>query len=132
MTTELTMLTYSVGLLFVLIIIQATAGIRAQGLKPLANSRDNLPPPGVFQARAKRCVDNHREGLTLFAPLILVAALAQVSNHATVLGAQLFFIGRVAHAGIYLAGLPMIRPLAWAVSIVGTVMVFAALMGWAG
>ena len=132
MTTELTMLTYSVGLLFVLIIIQATAGIRAQGLKPLANSRDNLPPPGIFQARAKRCVDNHREGLTLFAPLILIAALAHVSNHATVLGAQLFFFGRVAHAGIYLAGLPMIRPLAWAVGIVGTVMVFAALMGWAG
>jgi uncharacterized MAPEG superfamily protein len=132
MTIELTMLAYSVGLLFALIIIQAVAGIKAQGLMPLANSRDDLPPPGVFQARAKRCVDNHREGLTLFAPLILIAALAQVSNPATVLGAQLFFFGRVAHAGIYLAGLPMVRPLAWAVGIAGTVMVFSALMGWAG
>ena len=131
MTTELTMLAYSVGLLFLLVVIQAGAGIRAQGLMPLANSRDNLPPPGVLQARAKRCVDNHREGLTLFAPLILIAGLAHISNHATILGAQLYFFGRVAHAGIYLAGLPLIRPLAWAVGIFGTILVFAALMGWA-
>lgn len=85
MTTELTMLTYSIGLLIVIIAIQAGAGIKAQGLLPLANSRDNLPPPGVFQARAKRCVDNHREGLTVFAPLVLIAALSHISNQATVL-----------------------------------------------
>lgn len=131
MSTELTMLAYSVALLFVLVVIQAIAGVRAQGLTPLANSRDNLPPQGVFQARAKRCVDNHREGLTIFAPLILIAAVSHVSNHATVLGSQLFFFSRVAHAGIYLAGLPMIRPLAWGVGITGTIMVFCALMGWA-
>ena len=131
MSIELSMLAYAVGLLFILIVIQAVAGIRAQGLTALANSRDNLPAPGVFQARAKRVVDNHREGLILFAPLVLIAALSHISNPATVLGAQLFFFARVAHAGLYLAGVPMIRPLAWAVGIAGTIMVFSALMGWA-
>ena len=131
MSIELTMLAYSVGLLFVLIIIQAGAGVRAQGALPLANVRDELPPPSVFQLRAKRCVDNHREGLTLFAPLVLIAAVAHISNNTTILGAQLFFIARVAHAGIYLTGLPVIRPIAWAVGIAGTIMVFAAVMGWA-
>ena len=131
MSIELSMLAYAVGLLFILVVIQAVAGIRAQGLTALANSRDNLPAPGVFQARAKRVVDNHREGLILFAPLVLIAALSHISNPATVLGAQLFFFARVAHAGLYLAGVPMIRPLAWAVGIAGTVMVFSALMGWA-
>ena len=131
MSIELSMLAYAVGLLFILIVIQAVAGIRAQGLTALANSRDNLPAPGVFQARAKRVVDNHREGLILFAPLVLIAALSHISNHATVLGAQLFLFARVAHAGLYLAGVPMIRPLAWAVGIAGTIMVFSALMGWA-
>ena len=130
MSIELSMLAYAVGLLFILIVIQAVAGIRAQGLTALANSRDNLPAPGVFQARAKRVVDNHREGLILFAPLVLIAALSHISNPATVLGAQLFFFARVAHAGLYLAGVPMIRPLAWAVGIAGTIMVFSALMGW--
>jgi len=131
MSVELTMLAYSVGLLFILILIQAIAGIRKQGLMPLANARDDLPPKGVFQARAGRVVDNHREGLTLFAPLILIAAIAGVSTPLTVMGAQLFFAARVAHAVLYLFGIPLIRPLAWAAGITGTIMVFAAVMGWA-
>lgn len=131
MTVELTMLAYSVGLLFILILVQATAGIRKQGLMPLANARDDLPPKGVFQARAGRVVDNHREGLTLFAPLVLIAAIAGISTPLTVMGAQLFFASRVVHAVLYLFGVPLVRPLAWAVGIAGTVMVFAAVVGWA-
>jgi uncharacterized MAPEG superfamily protein len=130
MTTELTLLAYSVALFFVLILVQVVVGVRAQGAMPLADSRDNLPPPTVLQARVGRCVENHREGLTLFAPLILIAALSHISNEATVLGSQLFFFSRVAHAAIYLTGLPKIRPLVWAVGITGTIMVFAALVGW--
>ena len=131
MSVELTMLTYSVGLLFVLVFVQALAGIRAQGAVPLANSRDGLPPPSGFHARMKRVVDNHREGLTMFAPLVLAAAVAGVSSGTTVLGAQLFFYSRVAHAVLYIFGVQMVRPLAWAVGLAGTVMVFAALVGLA-
>ncbi len=129
MSVELTMLVYSTALLLLLVLVQATVGVLAQGLMPMAGPRDDLPEPKPFQARTKRVVDNHREGLTMFAPLVLVAALVHVSNHWTALGAQLFFYSRVAHAGIYLAGLPMIRPLAWAVGLVGTLMVLAALLG---
>ena len=131
MSVELTMLAYSAALLLVLVLIQAGAGIRAVGAVPLANSRDGLPPAQGFHARTLRCVDNHREGLTIFAPLVLVAALAHVSNGTTVLGAQLFFYSRAVHAVLYLTGVPMIRPLAWAVGLVGTIMVLAALLGWA-
>jgi uncharacterized MAPEG superfamily protein len=127
MPLELLMLALSVALLFVLIIIQAAAGTRAQGITVMAGHRDDMVPPSAWQARTKRCVDNHREGLMLFAPLILIAAHLQISNELTVWGAQLFFYSRVAHAVIYLAGWPMVRPLAWAVGIVGTIMVFAAL-----
>lgn len=130
MSIELTMLAYSVALFFGLILVQVVVGVRAQGAMPLAGSRDNLPPPSRLQARVGRCVENHREGLTMFAPLVLIAALSHVSNPTTVLGAQLFFVSRVLHAGIYLAGLPKIRPLAWAVGITGTIMIFASLMGW--
>ena len=131
MTIELTMLVYSVALLFVLILIQAAAGVLAQGLPEMAGSRDGLPDPKPFQSRTKRLVDNHREGLTLFAPLVIAAALTHVSTPATVLGAQLFFYARVVHALLYVTGVPWVRPLAWAVGIVGTVMIFAALVGWA-
>lgn len=131
MGVELTMLAYAAALLFVLVFIQVLVGVRSQGLIPLANSRDELPPPSVFQARVKRVVDNHREGLTIMAPLILIAAITQSTNATTALGAQLFFYSRVVHAGLYLVGAPLIRPLVWSVGVVGTVMVFAALMGWA-
>ncbi len=129
MTVELTMLLYSAALLLVLILIQASAGVLAQGLGPMAGARDNLPAPKPFQARTKRVVDNHREGLLIFAPLVLVAALAHVSNAWTVLGAQLFFYSRVVHAGLYLTGVPWVRPLAWAIGIAGCVMIFLALIG---
>jgi uncharacterized MAPEG superfamily protein len=129
MTTELSMLVFATALLILLVMIQATVGVQAQGLTAMGGSRDNLPAPKPFQARTKRVVDNHREGLTMFAPLVVVAALAHVTNQWTVLGAELFFYARLAHAALYLAGVPMIRPLAWAVGLVGTLMVLAALLG---
>lgn len=128
MTIELSMLVYSVGLLVILIVIQASAGILAQGAPALAGARDKLGEPSVFQARSKRVVDNHREGLLIFAPLVLVAAAAGVSTDLTVLGAQLFFYSRMLHAIIYLAGIPWIRPIVWAVGLVGCVMIFLALL----
>jgi uncharacterized MAPEG superfamily protein len=45
----------------------------------------------------------------------------------TALGATLFFWGRVAHAIVYLAGIPWVRTAAWAVSFVGIVMVASQL-----
>lgn len=128
MSVELTMLIYATALLVVLVLIQATVGVQAQGLTPMAGPRDNLPAPKPFQARTKRVVDNHREGLTMFAPLVLAAAAMHVTNNWTVLGAELFFYSRVVHAVLYLAGVPMIRPLAWTVGLVGTVMVLLAVL----
>jgi uncharacterized MAPEG superfamily protein len=127
MSIELTMLCASVALLFVLVIIQAAAGAQAQGALVMANNRDNLGPPSIWQARTKRCVDNHREGLILFAPLIIVAALTNTSGDLTVYGAQMFFYSRVAHAIIYLAGWPYIRPIAWTIGMIGIIMIFIAL-----
>ena len=128
MSIELTMLCASVALLLVLVVIQAAAGAQAQGLWVMAGHRDVLGPPSVWQARTKRCVDNHREGLLMFAPLILVAAATNTSSELTVWGAQLFFYSRVAHAVVYLAGWPYIRPLFWTIGLVGTIMVLVALM----
>jgi uncharacterized MAPEG superfamily protein len=128
MTIELMMLVCSVALLLVLIAVQAFAGVRAQGMPAMAGSRDNLPAPTPFQARTKRVVDNHREGLALFTPLILVAAVAHISTPWTVIGAQLFFYARVAHAALYLGGVPWVRPLAWGAGIAGTIVVFAAVV----
>ena len=129
LTTELTMLAYASALLIVLVFVQANAGIRSKGLMPLANHRDGLAPAEGFHARCLRIVDNHREGMTMFAPVVLAAGLAGIHNSWTVLGAELFFWSRLAHAVLYLAGVPVIRPLAWGVGLAGTIMVLLALLG---
>jgi uncharacterized MAPEG superfamily protein len=131
MPIELRLLVYSTVLLLVLVLIQTVAGVRAKGAQVLSNSRDGLSPPEGFYARALRVVDNHREGLILFAPLILVAAMTGALGTTTALGAKLFFYSRLAHAVVYLLGLPMIRPLFWLVGLVGTLMVLAAVLGLA-
>jgi uncharacterized MAPEG superfamily protein len=129
MSVELTYLAYSIVLLFVIVFIQASAGIIQNGGLVMANNRDNLPAPGTFLARAKRNVDNLRENLWFFAPAVLIAAIVGVSNQWTILGAQIFFFARIAHAIIYLAGWPFIRPLFWLAGVVGCALIFLALFG---
>jgi uncharacterized MAPEG superfamily protein len=129
MTTELTMLTYSVAILLVVILVQALAAIRDNGLAPMAGNRDGLPTDKTFSARAKRTAANHIEWIVIAAPLILIAHLASISNTWTLLGAQLFFYGRLAHAPLYLIGVPWLRSAAWFVSTAGVVLVFLALIG---
>jgi len=129
MTVELTYLAYSIALFFVVVMIQAFTGIQNNGGLVMANNRDNLKPPTIMQLRTKRLTDNYRENLWLFAPLILIAAVAGISNQWTVLGAQLFFWSRLAHAVWYIGGWPLIRPLFWFAGVIACGMIFFALFG---
>ena len=128
MSIELTMLVYTVALLVVVVLIQAATGVLAQGLATMAGSRDNLGEPSVFQARMGRVVDNHREGLLMFAPLVLIAHAIEVSSSLTVLATQIYFYSRVAHALLYIAGVPWIRPVAFAAGLLGLAMLFFELL----
>jgi uncharacterized MAPEG superfamily protein len=129
MTPELTYLAYSIALFFVVVLIQGWAGIQAQGGMVMAGPRDNLKPFSTFQSRTKRLTDNFRENLWFFAPLVLIAALADISNQWTLLGAQIFFFARLGHAIIYIAGWPYIRPLFWLAGVIGCILIFLALFG---
>ena len=60
---------------------------------------------------------------------VLTAAVANISNQWTLLGAQLFFYARVAHAITYLAGWPIIRPLFWLAGVVACALILLALFG---
>lgn len=119
MTPELTLLLWSTILTFVLILIPAGEALRRNGAKAQGGSRDDLPEPSVFNRRATRLYKNMLENMVLFVPLVLVAHVSELSNSMTLLGAQIFFYARVAHAVIYLAGWPMVRPLAWFTSVIG-------------
>jgi len=127
MTTELLMLLYSVLLFFAIIMIQALMGISQNGLVAQAGSRDGLADPNVLRQRLQRLSANMQENLVMFAVVVLVANAVGVSNDSTALGATLFFFARVAHAIVYGLGLPWIRPVCWAVAIVGMFMIVAQL-----
>jgi len=129
LTFELRYLAYTIALFFVVVMVQALAGIQQYGGMTLANSRDNLPPRKTFAARTKRLVDNFRENLWFFAPLVLIAAIAGISNQWTVLGVQIFFWSRLAHAVWYIAGWPMVRPLFWLAGVIACALIFLALFG---
>ena len=128
MNTELTMLVYSVILTFLIISVPALGGILQNGLATQAGARDGLPEPSVFAKRARRLQDNMIENMVLFVPLVLAAQAAGISTAQTALGAEIFVIARVLHALIYLAGIPWLRPVAWAGGVVGMGMILLALL----
>ncbi len=119
MTPELTLLLWSVILTFILILIPAGEALQRNGAKAQGGPRDDLPEPTVFHKRATRLSQNMQENMVLFAPLVLIIHAASASNDMTLLGAQVFFYARVLHAVIYLAGWPMVRPLAWFAGVIG-------------
>ena len=127
MTIELSMLLYSTLLYFILIMIPAYEALKRNGKDIQAGPRDDMPESSVFNKRATRLRDNMQENLVLFAALVGVAAAADISTQWTVLGAQIFFFARTVHAGLYLAAVPRIRPLAWLAGVIGMGMIAIAL-----
>jgi uncharacterized MAPEG superfamily protein len=128
MTIELKLLVWSAALAILQMLVAVTGAFLQVGLPTLAGNREKMPPMPGWAGRAERAHFNMLESLVLFAILVLAAQLAGRLNPTTALGAQLFFWGRVAYAVIYLAGWPWIRTGAWAVSVIGLVLIFFQLM----
>jgi uncharacterized MAPEG superfamily protein len=128
MTTELSMLCWSVVLGLVQIAIAATCSVGQRGLGWAAGARDDVMPPLIsIGGRLDRARANFLETFPLFLAAVLAAHLLQRHDHMTVLGAQLYFWARLVYVPLYAAGIPYIRTLTWAVSIVGIVLLLVAL-----
>jgi uncharacterized MAPEG superfamily protein len=128
MSPEMKWLLWSVALTFVQMLVAVSGATLQVGLPRLAGNREGLGEFSGWVGRAQRAHWNMLESLPLFIALVLVAGAAHVSNATTLLGAEIFFWGRLAHAVIYVAGIPWLRTLAWAVSVVGLVMIFLQLL----
>lgn len=128
MTIDLWMLVASVGLSWALILIAATPGLLRNGIGWSMSNREEAPEPSPFASRAKRASANMLENLPLFAALVLVAHVAGAADPTSALGAQVFLGARVAHAALYLVGVPALRTAAWAVSVGGMFMVASSLL----
>ena len=132
MPIELKYLVWSVALFFVMILAQSLGAVfsKKASISELVGPRDDMPGAGLtpFHGRTKRAQYNMIEGMCMFAPLVLVAAATNSFSSVTALGASLFFWGRVVFAPTYWFGVPWVRTLAWAVSIVGIFMILWELL----
>jgi uncharacterized MAPEG superfamily protein len=128
MKPELSLLVWSVLLAFVQVLVAVQGAMAQVGLMPLFGNREGLPEITGWGGRAVRAHRNMLENLVLFAALVLAAVVAGRTNSMTLLGAQLFFWGRVAYALLYVAGIPYLRTAAWTVSVVGLALIFLQLV----
>ena len=124
MSIELKMLLFTVGLFFVQLIVQVVAEVIQHGLGYAISARDDWKNPTGVTGRIERSYFNLLETMPAFAALVLIVLYTGNANEMTALGAQIYFWGRVVYFPAYISGIPLVRTLVWAVSLVGLLMIF--------
>jgi uncharacterized MAPEG superfamily protein len=134
MTTELTILAWTLVLAFAQILSFDIARTRQYGLDWNTGPRDGeMPPLSPVAERLRRAQDNLFETLPLFIGAILIAHVAGRDSRWTVIGAHVYFWGRVAYVPLYAFGVRQIRSLVWLVSTAGlAIIVIRALTPFLG
>jgi len=97
-------------------------------MRAIGNPGPGYPSDAPWVDRARRAHMNAIENLAVFAPLVLVAAIVEVSTKATVLSAQIYVAARLAHFLIYTAGVPIVRTLAFLIGACATLVIAMALL----
>ena len=122
MTIEMTLLLWSVaiGLLQCLATGMAVTGQR--GIKFGGSARDDQQPIEGIGGRVIRAFSNFKETYVFFAALVLVGQVLHRHSGLTIAGANIYFWARIIYWPLYVAGVPMVRSLVWAVSILGIVL----------
>jgi uncharacterized MAPEG superfamily protein len=129
MTTELTILAWTLVLALVQILLAAQMRTNETGLQYNMGARDGgAPPPRPVTARLQRAQSNLFETLPLFAAAVLIAHVAGEESAVTLWGCWLYLVARIVYVPLYAFGVPVLRSLVWAVSLVGLAMVLAAVL----
>lgn len=129
MTTELTILGWTLVLALVQVLLPAMLRNRETGIAYNMSARDGqAPPPRPVTARLQRAQANLFETLPLFAAAVLVAHVAGREGTLTLWGCWLYLGARIAYVPLYAAGVPVVRSLVWAVSLAGLALVLKAIL----
>jgi len=129
MTTELTILAWTLVLALVQILLTSTLRTQETGTSYNAGPRDGAaPPPRPVTARLQRAQANLFETLPLFAAAVLIAHVSASESDLTLWGCWLYLVARIVYVPLYAAGVPYVRSLVWLVSMAGLVMVLGAIL----
>jgi uncharacterized MAPEG superfamily protein len=87
-----------------------------------------VPPPSPLVGRMERAQANFFETFPIVAAAILMIEATHRSSALTMLGAMLWLGARVIYLPLYAAGIPVVRSVAFMVSMVGIVMLLWPLL----
>ena len=98
------------------------------GLQWAAGPRDEPRRPEGIAARLRRAQSNLMETFPFFAAAILACHIAGREGGLALTGAELYFWARLVYVPLYALGVPLVRSIAWGVSLAGLILVLAALI----
>ncbi len=130
LTTELYWLTLTVlmtGLMWLPYIINRMLeqGIGFALWDPQGETKTQI----VWAERMARAHKNAVENLIIFAPLVLTLQLTQLNNALTALACMIYFFSRLTHYIVFSFGIPVIRVLAFMVSVVAQLILAFTVLG---
>jgi uncharacterized MAPEG superfamily protein len=128
MSTELTMLALAVVLGLFQLMIAARTGNSQRGLKWNVGARDEPPPPvSPVAGRLERASRNFMETFPFFAVTVILLAMLNRHNWATVWGSEIYLAARLVYLPLYGFGVPGIRTLVWLVATLSIILLLVAL-----
>lgn len=128
MPTELTLLGATLILALVQILAAGHVRTRQYGTAWNIGARDEeMPPLNPLAGRLARAQANLFETLPLFIGAVLAATAANRLGTLTLVGAHLYFWGRLAYVPLYALGVPGVRSVVWGIASLGLCLVIAAL-----
>lgn len=128
MTTELTMLGWSVVLGLIHAVLTGQMTVLQHGLGYGLSPRDERKELTGVPGRISRAFANYMQTFPFFAAAVLVAHAAGRHSAVSAYGAELYLLARIVFVPLYAIGTPGPRTLAFVASVVGIVMVLSALI----
>ena len=128
LSTELTVLAWSVVLLIVHIVVQTLSLVKDGGLGYAMSNRDGEVAMSLVTDRLTRGLRNFVETYSAFVGLALALALTDKTGDLGATGALIWFWARVFYVPIFAAGIPVARTGIWTVSVIGLVMMLIRLL----
>ena len=139
MTPELTALTLAALLQVIQFVLMAVPANLELGPGKTMSPRDPQKMGGAMQdlvspgtGRLARALNNHFEGLILFAIAVLVLAVADKSGPVTIVCSWLYLGARVLYIPAYIFGWVPWRSLIWLVGLAATTMLLITALTWQG
>jgi uncharacterized MAPEG superfamily protein len=126
--TEFTMLGLAIVLGLLQLLVAARIGNAQRGIRWNVGARDEASPPvGAIAGRLDRAFRNFMETFPFFAAAILAEHAMNRFSWMTLVGSQIYVAARVVYVPLYAGGVPVVRTLVWLISMIGLLLVVAAL-----